>query len=34
LEAYPPFTEEYLEKHPVPFPVQDPEFLILGFQKN
>ena len=33
FEAAPPFTEEFLKQYPVPFPTQDPEFLILGFQK-
>jgi 2-polyprenyl-3-methyl-5-hydroxy-6-metoxy-1,4-benzoquinol methylase len=34
FETAPPFTEEFLKKYPVPFPTQDPEFLILGFQKS
>jgi 2-polyprenyl-3-methyl-5-hydroxy-6-metoxy-1,4-benzoquinol methylase len=34
FEAVPSFTKEFLEKYPVPFPTQDPEFLILGFQKK
>ncbi len=33
-EAVPPFTEEFLAKYPAPFPTQNPEFLILGFQKK
>lgn len=34
FEAAPPFTKEFLDQYPVPFPTQDPEFLILGFQKK
>ena len=34
FEATPLFTEEFLAKYPAPFPTQDPEFIILGFQKK
>ncbi len=34
FEAAPPFTEEFLAQYPTPFPTQDPEFLIFGFQKK
>ncbi|MBU1695013.1 MAG: class I SAM-dependent methyltransferase [Verrucomicrobia bacterium] len=33
LVARPPFTAEFLRRYPVPFPTDEPEFLILGFQK-
>lgn len=34
LETRPPFTPEFLKKHPVPFPTAESEFLILGFRKK
>lgn len=34
LEVLPPFTKEFLQKYPVPFPTEESEFLILGFQKK
>jgi 2-polyprenyl-3-methyl-5-hydroxy-6-metoxy-1,4-benzoquinol methylase len=30
----PPFHPAFLQQHPVPYPVQDPEFLIQGFVKG
>lgn len=33
LEAYPPFTEEFLRDYPHPVPTIDPEYMILGFKK-
>ncbi len=32
--AYPPFTKKFLKIYPMGMPVQDAEFLIIGFQKN
>ncbi len=34
FEVVPPFTGEFLAKYPASFPTQNPEFLILGFQKS
>lgn len=34
LEAYPPFTEEFLTKYPISAPTNQPEFLILGYKKH
>ncbi|HSX17290.1 MAG TPA: class I SAM-dependent methyltransferase [Patescibacteria group bacterium] len=34
LEAYPPFTEEFLAKYPVNGPTVHPEHMILAYQKS
>lgn len=34
LRKRPPFTEAFLHEHPVMFPVADPEFIVMGFQKR
>ncbi|OGG01397.1 hypothetical protein A2Z33_02550 [Candidatus Gottesmanbacteria bacterium RBG_16_52_11] len=34
LEAYPPFTQEFIEKYPDNRPKNIPEFLILGYKKD
>jgi SAM-dependent methyltransferase len=31
MEEYPPFTDDFLTKHPVDFSVEQPEFMILGY---
>jgi ubiquinone/menaquinone biosynthesis C-methylase UbiE len=34
VEAYPPFTKEFLEKYPIDGPTEESEFLILGYKKS
>jgi SAM-dependent methyltransferase len=34
LEAYPPFTSDFLQRFPVDGPTEHSEYLILGYQKN
>ena len=34
LEAYPPFTQQYIEKYKPSLPTNIPEFMILGYKKE
>jgi hypothetical protein len=32
MEEYPPFTDDFLKKYPADFSVEQPEFMILGYE--
>ena len=34
FEARPPFTEEFLKNYPQSYPTQNPEFMVMGFERQ